>query len=172
MFTWEYIVYSLVICAVERRFLFSGLQWVRNKTSLLAWNQFILIPRSMWPKHFFYIKLSARTLNWFHDTTKQAYYDQQDNCILRGLGCQLNNIYLVLVVFCSAAVGVGFYGNEDAHKGVSQFAKAGTDADNTIHTMKTQVRNPYKKHGLCSCSGQQYTATCTHPLSIMSYWYH
>ena len=99
----------------------------------------------MWPKHFFYIKLSARTLNWFHDTTKQAYYDQQDNCILRRLGCQLNNIYLVLVVFCSAAVGVGFYGNEDAHKGVSQFAKAGTDADNTIHTMKTQVRNPYKK---------------------------
>ena len=73
----------------------------------------------------------------------------------------MNNTYLVFDVFCSAAVGVGFYGNEDAHKGVSQFAKAGTDADNTIHTMKTQVSNPYKKHEQCSCPGQQYTATCT-----------
>ena len=77
-----------------------------------------------------------------------------------------------MVVFCSAAVGVGFYGNEDAHKGVSQFAKAGTDADNTIHTMKTQVRNPYKKHGLCSCSGQQYTATLVSGAIGTIKWWH
>ena len=66
-------------------------------------------------------------------------------------------IYFDYIVFFSAAVGVGFYGNEDAHKGVSQFAKAGTDADNTIHTMKTQVRNPH----IVPAKLMSWTAVCT-----------
>ncbi len=46
----------------------------------------------------------------------------------------------LLVLYYSGAVGVGFYGNEDVHKGVGQFATAGEDADETIHTMQAQVK--------------------------------
>lgn len=41
--------------------------------------------------------------------------------------------------FCSGVIGVGFYGNENAHKGVEQFTEAARDIDSTIGKLKQQV---------------------------------
>lgn len=48
-------------------------------------------------------------------------------------------IYVFVLYIYSGAIGVGFYGNEDTHKGVMQFASAGEDADDTIRYMQNQV---------------------------------
>ena len=42
-------------------------------------------------------------------------------------------------MFFSAAIGVGFYGNEEAHKGLQQFSNAADDVHTTISNMKSQV---------------------------------
>lgn len=42
-------------------------------------------------------------------------------------------------IFFSGAIGVGFYGNEEAHKGLQQFSNAADDVHTTVSNMKTQV---------------------------------
>ena len=36
-------------------------------------------------------------------------------------------------------MGVGFFGNEEAHNGILKFAQAGEDAENTIYNVQEQV---------------------------------
>ena len=49
--------------------------------------------------------------------------------------CCIDDFFLVY----SGVIGVGFYGNEETHKGVLKLATAGEDADITTHHMQTQV---------------------------------
>ena len=38
-----------------------------------------------------------------------------------------------------AVIGVGYYGNEQLHKGITAFASSWEDADNTVTRMKKEV---------------------------------
>jgi len=44
-----------------------------------------------------------------------------------------------LYVFLSGAIGVGFYGNEEANNGIMYLSGAVNDAMDTISRMKSQV---------------------------------
>jgi Tweety len=41
---------------------------------------------------------------------------------------------------CSSAVGAGFYGNEEAQKGLQHFTEAAKDVEETISRTESQVR--------------------------------
>jgi len=47
----------------------------------------------------------------------------------------------ILALLTGAVIGVGFYGNEEVHKGVMEVTTAGQDAEITIHHMQTEVHD-------------------------------
>lgn len=48
--------------------------------------------------------------------------------------------YVVSFVSYSSAVGAGFYGNEEAHKGLQHFIEAASDVQETINRTESQVK--------------------------------
>ncbi len=117
-----------VICQIAVERFGAACLFSASRQNLLLWRNF--------PCKCFSISLNEQELIYRLSFHIPCTYQCGTRIVIGEGNEELPNF---LCVFFSAAVGVGFYGNEDAHKGVSQFAKSGSDADNTIHAMQRQV---------------------------------
>src|SRR6218665_3347862 len=61
------------------------------------------------------------------------------SCSFSTLNCRLFFMRPFLYVFLSGAIGVGFYGNEEANNGIMYLSGAVNDAMDTISRMKSEV---------------------------------